>query len=108
MKQQEFYGVSDDLIELEGDLIDEEYPGERAGFLIYGGGGAVRVEVYYGRNGTWFVAVAPADDGVILPDGFEASIEVEDYSAHLILALPDDAKLEQLSGRRPDGEPIEA
>lgn len=106
MKQQTFYGVSDDLVELDGDLIYEEYPCDRAEFVLSSESGTALVEVYYGKGGTWFTAVAPGDDDVPFPDGFAVSITAERYTAKLTVAVPDDTTIKQIRGRDPAGETV--
>lgn len=61
MKELRFYGASDDLIEVEGDVPGaDEYNGERAEFLIAG----LVVTVTYEPSGCWQIAVCMEDEGV--------------------------------------------
>lgn len=113
MKQQTFFGASDDLVELDGDLLYEEYPCDDAAFVLISPGpegqepGAVRVRVFYGQDGTWFTAVAPFDDDTPFPAGFACSIDQDRYTARLTVTVPDDTTIRQIAGRQPDGEPLE-
>lgn len=58
-----FYGASDDLIEVEGDVPGcDEYNGEDAHFIVVGFEGKVRVRVWYTEHGVWAIAVAPVHE----------------------------------------------
>ena len=105
MHTVEFYGVSDDLIEVEGDIPGcDEYPAESGEFEVAG----LRVEVDYRHNGCWGVRVTQIDESVpvtatnlrlaVPPEGVErteAGVRGEAhppypaYSVRLEMSVPD-------------------
>ena len=57
----EFYGASDDLIEVEGNIPGcDEYPGESGEFEVAG----LRVNVDYDTNGCWGIRIVQIDERV--------------------------------------------
>jgi hypothetical protein len=85
MKIVSFYGVSDDLMEVEGDIPGcDEYDGDRGSFLVCG----LRVKLAY--SGCWGIAVEQIDESVKV-EASVASFCVHEngYSMYLCLAVPD-------------------
>lgn len=56
-----FYGASDDLIEVDGNIPGcDEYPGEHGTFELAG----LRIEVAYMAGGVWGIRVSQIDEDV--------------------------------------------
>jgi hypothetical protein len=101
-------GASDDLIEIDGDWSEEYNPlatinkGQPWEALIKSDseGAQLIVVVHYTSAGTWAVGLAPVE-GEPFPAGWVHSLtghDDPDYSARLVLNLPDDAVLSVLRG----------
>lgn len=84
MKALKFYGASDDLIEVEGDLVGcDEYNAESAAFEVAG----VRVRVIFG--GCWMIGVEPIDEEVMVAaENMRLSLHEKRYSMQLDLDVP--------------------
>ena len=78
-----FYGASDDLIEVEGDVPGcDEYPGEDSTFLVAG----IAVRVFYGP-GVWAITVVQIDEDVpVLAENI--TLAAQGYSMRLDLDVP--------------------
>jgi len=82
------YGVSDDLIEVEGNCPGcDEYSGADEHFVLIGTHERkTRVRVWYTGRGVWAIAVAPvSEDTPMLPVALEGA--ENGYSA--MLSVPD-------------------
>lgn len=95
MRTLKFYGVSDDLFELEGTTGDE--PDERDAGTVEikdAEGNGLRVFCVYGLTGNacWAVGVAPMDQDVPIPRWLTSyKLGGRNYSAELTMRVPDDA-----------------
>lgn len=89
MKSLRFYGASDDLIEVEGDVPGaDEYPGEATSFTVAG----LQVGVRYFTNGVWGIILAQVDEDVpITAQDLRFSVHESGYSMQLDMDVPDDA-----------------
>lgn len=77
-----FYGASDDLIEVEGDVPGcDEYSAEDASFVVVceNGQGCI-VRLNYTSDGTWQVGVRPIGENIPMPDAF---VSGERYTARI-------------------------
>lgn len=77
-----FYGASDDLIEVEGEIPGcDEYNAEDASFVVVCENGSVCiVRVNYTSEGTWQVGVRPIGENVPMPEAF---VSGEGYTARI-------------------------
>ena len=103
-KRITFWGASDDLVEIEGDVPGcDEYAcyAETLVFQIRGGGCRMNVVCIYGvSGGTWCFAPALVDEGEGFPD-WPLQIQACDigrhrtdpYSMMLVIDVPDDAEV---------------
>jgi hypothetical protein len=85
MKRIAFYGASDDLVEVVGDVPGcDEYNAELAAFVVAG----LRVVVSYGARGTWGIKVAQIDESVPVT-AFDLRLGAyTDYSMRLDMKVP--------------------
>lgn len=94
MKHIGFYGSSDDLIEVDGD-IREEFNGESEGFSIAG----LSVTVAYSSGGVWGITVSQHEEDIpVTAENMKLSIQSRmdgdpGYSMRLDMDVPDDAIL---------------
>lgn len=99
MRILKFYGVSDDLFEIEGttgkepdeinvggDPVVVEIRAEGTGLLVMG---------HYCRNGCWAIGIAPIDEDMPLPP-WPLHWSAKGYSAHLEIHAPDKAKVAEV------------
>lgn len=111
MKALRFYGASDDLIEVEGDVQGaDEYNGQVARFQIAG----LFVEVEFGgggrfNTGCWGITVMQEDEDVpVTAENLALTVSVREsrgdiparqgYSMVLSMDVPDDCELVYLGG----------
>lgn len=90
MSRVEFYGASDDLVEVEGDFR-EEYNVYGDGPSTFVVGGLVRVYAIYGRGGTWAFGVGQVDEDVPIPADWKISLSQDPdtaYSVRLAIEAP--------------------
>ncbi len=87
MRHLRFYGASDDLIEIEGDVPGcDEFNAEKAIFEVAG----LRIAFEYA--GTWEIAVAQVDESVpVRVEDMRLSVAENGYSMQLDMDVPDDA-----------------
>ena len=87
MKHIKFYGVSDDLIEVEGEVPGcDEYNGETATFMVAG----LRVKVAFERNGCWSVTACQIDEEVAVEaENVTLSVSSGGYAMLLEMDVPD-------------------
>lgn len=80
----QFYGASDDLIEVEGDAPGcDEYNTEKAVFLVVAENGAkAYVGLRYAMGGVWAAEVVQVDEDVPLPS---MRVDSEKYSARVTI-----------------------
>lgn len=78
-----FYGSSDDLIEVEGDVPGcDEYPAEDVTFVVSGPAGRVRVRLTY--DGCWAATVGrDGEDVPMLP--VDVTAHDAGYSVHVVV-----------------------
>lgn len=100
MKHVAFYGASDDLIEVDGDIhgVPEEFPGEVARFQLCG----LIVQVKLKNSGCWGIAVWQLDEdipvraeNIILTPQPNLSADGS-YSMRLDMDVPDDTVLAKI------------
>ena len=99
MRILKFYGVSDDLFEIEGtpgrgksEEPDEREPGTVEIKDSKGSGLRVYCQYAVTGNGCWMVGIAPMDEDVPIPDwSMKFTLGGRGYSAMLTLEAPDDA-----------------
>lgn len=86
-KHVAFWGSSDDLIEVEGDIPGcDEYNGEEATFEV----GGLNIKVAYGIRGCWFVSVQQvSEDTPVTASQIVLSLAENGYSMKLGLAVPE-------------------
>ena len=102
MRMLKFYGLSDDLFEIEGTRGDE--PDERPAGTVEvkdGDGNGLRVHCDYGVTGNacWMVGIAPIDDGVPIPNWpMSFRLGGRGYSAELTIEAPDSAVVSEIEG----------
>jgi len=93
MRILKFYGVSDDLFEIEGTVGDE--PDERNSGtveLIDENGDGLRVYCDYAvtNNACWVVGIAPLDEDIPLPEWpMSFKLGGRGYSTELTMEVPD-------------------
>lgn len=100
-----FFGFSDDLVDVDGDVAgcDEyavPYPEDRLSFRVRhvaddGAAAGLVVHVRYEQHGCWSVGVSQLDEDVDLPD-WNLRISGSGYSARLSIDVPDGAVVEPL------------
>lgn len=106
MKILKFYGVSDDLFEMEGDMENEIGCYDKgAAYLLEAESGSMIVYAYYAPNcihsTSWVIGVALKDEGIPLPDWnikYETASangypDPQPYSPMLIIEAPDDVRV---------------
>lgn len=95
MKELRFYGASDDLFECEGDIREEIGCFDSVGkYHLKSTEGEVLVIGQYLDSGLWSVGIAPADEGVAIPDWpVSYSIYEHGYSTLLTIQAPDDIEI---------------
>ncbi len=106
MKVLKFYGVSDDLFEMEGDIADEIGCYDRgASYLLEAESGSMIVYAIYAppciKGATWVIGIALKDEGVSLPDWnikYETAPangypDPQPYSPMLIIEAPNDVRV---------------
>jgi len=95
--QVRIYGVSDDLVEIEGDIEGaDEYPVNSdittVFTMVAPDGGTALIYVDYRPNGVWSVAISRYEEDYKIPE-WNARTVSEDkdcrYSATLILDVPE-------------------
>jgi len=96
MKAIKFYGSSDDLIEVEGEIDGcDEYGqfGEKLKdyFTVQSESGAAKIYPIY--DGCWSFAIGQTDESIPLPEWDIRVGNEHDYSTYLMLDVPDDAKI---------------
>lgn len=109
MKELRFYGSSDDLIEVEGDVPGaDEYNGEIALFGVAG----LFVRVWYGGfSGCWGIAVEQVDeDTPVLAENMRLAVKMREvgpdagrvgYSMLLTMDVPDDSRVDYRGDEAP-------
>lgn len=84
LSEIEFYGASDDLVEVEGDAPGcDEYPSDDATFVVAG----LRVRVHYPTD-CWAIEVNRLDEDVPVT-AEEMKLSADGYSMHLTIQVPD-------------------
>ena len=110
MKEVSFWGSSDDLVEIDGDIpgcdeynVYQKISGIMDKFRIYSSEGDLDIYAVY--NGEWVFAPGlavdePDQEGVSIPKWAE-KVYIENapnwYSVLMILWVPDDARVELIS-----------
>ena len=88
-----FYGASDDLVEIEGNVAGcgeyDAYEDNQASFAVTATEGSgqiqgLRVHVRYERTACWSVGISPLEEGSELPD-WNPRITFSGYTARLAL-----------------------
>ena len=77
-KLEIYYGASDDLIEIEGDIREEFNPSEDDGILAFSDGTILRVS--YDNDGMW--RIAPIAVGSAVYEMVQGTDPDNDYSDH--------------------------
>lgn len=95
MKKLVFYGASDDLLELDGDMQGEfdAYTGKAV--KVSSIDGEMLVVAIYAPSSVhasvWSIGIAPADEGQPIPEWpMQYGIAVNGYSPALTIICPDD------------------
>lgn len=97
-----FYGASDDLVEVEGDVREEYNPGYETGrwegVVTDASGHRLLVVVTYAQSGTWAVGIAPVEEGLALPENwtYDFALLDSDYSVTLTIDGPEAFIVEQV------------
>lgn len=96
MSALKFYGASDDLIEVEGDIPGcDEYNAEHAYFQIAG----LQLALEFGGDGTWEIAVGMVDEDVPVTAS-NMRLSVDRYTMVLDMEVPTGAYVVRIY---PDG-----
>lgn len=111
MKRLKFYGVSDDLFEMDGDIREEIGCYEKGGvYHLKAADGEMIVYGEYAPNPTkgasWMIGVALVDEGIQLPpwkihymtgdpDGYP---DPQSYTPMLVIEAPDDVTVTVVGG----------
>lgn len=103
MKRLIFYGASDDLLELDGDMSDEFEAYNGAAVKLNSLCGEMLITAIYAprciRAPVWSIGIAPVDEDVPIPD-WPITMGASGYSAILTIECPDDIQVEEV---RDDG-----
>jgi len=95
MKELNFYGASDDLLECRGAICEEISCLNQPGYFhLKSAEGELKVVGTYLNDGTWALGVAPAEEDRAIPAWASSFSTCENgYSPILTLTVPDDTTL---------------
>lgn len=93
-----FYGASDDLLEMEGDIQDEFEAYNGTTVKLTATDGEMLVTAHYGGHApVWSIGVAPADEDRPIPAWpMQYRLAENGYSTALIIQCPDDVTVEKI------------
>lgn len=93
-KQLRFYGGSDDMFELEGDISEEiDCPSAPGIYHLKSAEGEMLVVAHYLRNGCWSIGIAQVDEEIPVPKWPVSYSLAHTYSVMLTIEVPDDIHL---------------
>lgn len=98
MKELIFYGASDDLLELEGDISEEYGAYGGCAVKLAAADGELLVTAHYGGYApTWSIGVSPVDEVKPIPGWpMNYSTAENGYSAALVIQCPDDVTVQEM------------
>ncbi len=102
MKTLIFSGVSDNLLEIEGDEWAEFSANGRTAVKLVSDEGQMIITAIYAHKlvnaGVWNIGIAPVDEGVSIPPwNFECHLAESGYSPVLTVDCPDDTRIIEIS-----------